>query len=328
MFLPSGMCGPVEHCNVKTSPDSECLRTSERPESPCYCILPTSGPITPNLCLSFKAAIAASDFGFLTNDDLPSRHENAALCQQAGYQRCGIPLRKEPGGPILAWVKYGANVTRAEALTQNWLAEALDANPEVAVRIPRVYDAFTIPTRFFKMGHIVMQHIDAPDCEESDVELVAKAVEWLICLKAPSFAPGPAGGGPVVHTFFYDWVSRITYNTVEELEDHVNGILALKEDTRRDSFVAEARHGFYLCPCDIDPGNFKKGRDGKVVALDFRATCFLPRSFFRVRDGEAGKQLRSEHGPALDLPAIGQCRGDDTRLFLPGSPWNKHHRSA
>ncbi|SRR5258705_7524903 len=35
-----------------------------------------------------------------------------------------------------------------------------------------------------------------------------------------------------------------------------------------------------LCPSDINPGNFKKGTDGKVFALDFRASCFLPSSFF------------------------------------------------
>ncbi|KAG8960644.1 hypothetical protein FRC05_006702, partial [Tulasnella sp. 425] len=226
--------------------------------------------------------MSASSFGFLTNDDLPSRDEIAALCRQAGYDRSGIPLRKEPDGPILAWVKYGGDITRAEALTQDWVAKALDANPEAPVRVPRVYDYFRIPIHWFNVefGHIVMQHIDAPDCEGSDVDLVTKAVEWLIRLKGPSSAPGPVGGGPVVHTFFDEWESHIACNTVEELEDHVNGILGVMEDTRRVSFVAEAHHGLYLCPCEIHPGNFKKVRDGKVVALDFGATCFLPRSFF------------------------------------------------
>jgi hypothetical protein len=46
--------------------------------------------------------------------------------------------------------------------------------------------------------------------------------------------------------------------------------------------VADARNGLYLSPCDIYPGNFKKGQDGQVVALEFHATCFLPPSFFAV----------------------------------------------
>jgi hypothetical protein len=53
-------------------------------------------------------------------------------------------------------------------------------------------------------------------------------------------------------------------------------------DTRRVDLVADARAGLRLCPCDINPGNFKKCPDGTVVALDFRATCFLPPSFFAV----------------------------------------------
>jgi hypothetical protein len=35
-----------------------------------------------------------------------------------------------------------------------------------------------------------------------------------------------------------------------------------------------------LCPSDITPGNFKKGDNGVVFALDFRASCFLPSAFF------------------------------------------------
>lgn len=51
--------------------------------------------------------------------------------------------------------------------------------------------------------------------------------------------------------------------------------------------MADASDGLRLCPCDIHPGNFKKGQDGKVVVLDFRATCFLPPSFFAVAMAKA-----------------------------------------
>ena len=54
------------------------------------------------------------------------------------------------------------------------------------------------------------------------------------------------------------------------------------KDTRRVSFVIEAWDSLFLSPCDIHPGNFKKCVDGKIVALDFRASCFLPPSFFAV----------------------------------------------
>ena len=37
-----------------------------------------------------------------------------------------------------------------------------------------------------------------------------------------------------------------------------------------------------LCPADLNCENFKRDGDGKIVALDFGATCFLPVSFFKV----------------------------------------------
>jgi hypothetical protein len=49
-----------------------------------------------------------------------------------------------------------------------------------------------------------------------------------------------------------------------------------------NNLVTDAIDGLCLCPCDINTGNFKKHTDGKVVALNFRATCFLPASFFAV----------------------------------------------
>ncbi len=49
----------------------------------------------------------------------------------------------------------------------------------------------------------------------------------------------------------------------------------------------DAHNGLCLCPCNINPGNFKEGPDGKVVALDFGATCFLPPSFFTIAMAKA-----------------------------------------
>ncbi len=53
-------------------------------------------------------------------------------------------------------------------------------------------------------------------------------------------------------------------------------ILKRNDNPMRVSFAAE---DLYLCPVDIHPGNFKKLDDDTIVALDFRATCFLPESF-------------------------------------------------
>ena len=41
-------------------------------------------------------------------------------------------------------------------------------------------------------------------------------------------------------------------------------------------------YGLRLCPSNMHHSNFMIDGDGKVVALDFGATCFLPVSFFEM----------------------------------------------
>ena len=84
--------------------------------------------------------------------------------------------------------------------------------------------AFTNPHPFWPIGYIVMEYIDAPNCRNRDYERVARAVDMLIHIEAPSALPGQVGGGEVVHSFFPDWASGIKYQTSKELQDHVNGV--------------------------------------------------------------------------------------------------------
>jgi hypothetical protein len=131
----------------------------------------------------------------------------------------------QPGEPIVAWVKYGPGVTIDEALTQDWIAKTLNAKLDGTVQVPRVYDAFLIITTAWPIGFIVMEYIDAPDCTRKDIKLVAHAVQMLISVRGPSSTPGHVGGGPVVHTFLIDdRRSPFRYETVDELEQDVNGV--------------------------------------------------------------------------------------------------------
>jgi hypothetical protein len=72
----------------------------------------------------------------------------------------------------------------------------------------------------------------------------------------------------------------------------------------------------FLCPSDFNPGNFRKltGGDGRlvVVALDFRATCFMPPPFIEValkkpRDSfcrNVVKQIVYPHQQSNDATAL------------------------
>ena len=57
--------------------------------------------------------MSAPNFGFLAYDNLPSHQTIVVMCQEAGYDRSGIPLHNQPSGPIVAWVKYDPNVDMA-----------------------------------------------------------------------------------------------------------------------------------------------------------------------------------------------------------------------
>lgn len=117
--------------------------------------------------------MASSDLGFLPNDNLPPQDRIIAMCREDLSLR-GIPLSSQPGEPIIAWVKYGPNVTINEALTQDWVAKELNANPKTNVRAPRVHAFFSTPSIEWTFGHIVMEYVDAPDCTDEDVGLVAQ----------------------------------------------------------------------------------------------------------------------------------------------------------
>lgn len=117
------------------------------------------------------------------------------------------------------WVKFGPCITMGEAMTQRYVAKHLQADKNSAVRAPTVYLAFTRGAYIF----IVSEFIDGQMCHHSDSTLIAAAVQALIAIPSPSVKPGRVGGGLIEHPFFVDRNADIEYESVEELEAHVNG---------------------------------------------------------------------------------------------------------
>jgi hypothetical protein len=118
------------------------------------------------------------------------------------------------------WVKFGSDITMGEAKTQCFVAQYLESNDIAAVRAPCVYLAFT----WGGFGFIVTEYIDGQICDDSDIPLVAAAVQYLITIPSPSTTPGPVGGGLIEHPFFVYRMSSILYNSVDELQAHINGV--------------------------------------------------------------------------------------------------------
>ncbi|KAF5368778.1 hypothetical protein D9615_010412 [Tricholomella constricta] len=175
------------------------------------------------------------------------------------------------------WVKFGPDITMGEARTQDYVARVLERNADTTVKVPSVYLAFQEGS----FGYIVMEYIRGEMCGRADADLVAASVQSLIAIESPDSVLGPVGGGFIQHPFFVDWVASRQYKSVQQLEKHINGILRATERRGRVRLQPEvANYGLRLCPADIHMTNFIKDDEGRIVALDFGATCFLPPSFF------------------------------------------------
>lgn len=122
-------------------------------------------------------------------------------------------------GTRYIWVKFGCGVRMGEARTQRYVSQYLGEND--TVRAPRVYAAFTWGT----CGFIVSEYVDGRICDDSDIPLIIAAMQSLIEIPSPQdqTMPGPVGGGIIEHPGFNESESPIWYETVQELEDHLNG---------------------------------------------------------------------------------------------------------
>lgn len=119
-----------------------------------------------------------------------------------------------------AFVKYGPLLAMGEARTQDYIASFVNEDKDVVVLVPQVYCAF----RHDHIGYLVMQYIDGDDSNQDDLEAIAAAVRRIMLIDSPTTSPGPVGRGPVVHRVFPDDRSSILYNSVEELQLHMNSV--------------------------------------------------------------------------------------------------------
>ncbi|OSD04990.1 hypothetical protein PYCCODRAFT_1465448 [Trametes coccinea BRFM310] len=238
-----------------------------------------------------------SPLEFEPSDGLPSDNDIISQCSKVykadlNANIRGTALLDLAGKPF--WVKFGHDVTQAEARTQDYVGRAVRARngADNVFRVPVVY-------RFFKTdykGYIAMEFIEGKSCGREDADRVADAVRFLVTIRAPDdqLSPGPVGGGPICHDFFVERRSGIAYPSLESLSSHINGILSHEKrrlkalgvkriDLRHVDFGPEVEQfGLRLCLSDMNCANFMKDAQGNIVVIDFGATCFLPISFVEL----------------------------------------------
>jgi hypothetical protein len=154
--------------------------------------------------------------------DLPSCDTIVQQCAAAGFRQNGICFEVE-GSPRF-WIKYSDDITLGEALTQNQVAQILNADPTSVVRVPEVYFVFSRqPYRYIVMQHVAGDTVASRQLREGkyvkgDVAAVAAAVKQLTSIRVPAgTSPGHVGGGRIGHNFFLDCQSSCEYPTVGHL---------------------------------------------------------------------------------------------------------------
>lgn len=150
---------------------------------------------------------------------LPTPQDVILKCKKNGHGPSTLTVYS-PDGSEVAFVKYGRSVAMGEARTQNYIANNVNSDKEIVVLVPRIYYAF----RYEGIGYIMMQHIDGNDCNQTDSDVIALAVKRLRSIPSPTTSPGPVGGGPITHRFFADHWSSVQYDSVEDLQQHINNV--------------------------------------------------------------------------------------------------------
>lgn len=120
-----------------------------------------------------------------------------------------------------------------------------------------------------------MEYVEGVDCNSKDSELVAKAVERLICLRAPPDATlGHFGGGAasIVHSFFPERVPNAEYRSNQDFYAHIQNVSVCRslEGTSANSELFQifallginfkgdiSGYDLFLCLSDFNAGNFR-----------------------------------------------------------------------
>ena len=164
---------------------------------------------------------------------LPSTNEIITLCREKGFDYNGFAY--PPNGKPIAYIKYGYNVTVGEIRTQRYVYKAFQQVMDgsgTGLNAAEVYRAFECEGQ----AYVVMEYIDgqtvgallrSSSAEKKNwiYDHVAKAINQLLQVPVPSGSPpGPVGGGCVKHYIFQDQVSPKAYESVGDLQRHINKV--------------------------------------------------------------------------------------------------------
>lgn len=135
----------------------------------------------------------------------------------------------------VAYVKFGLpSMLKPELQNHQYVFGALRDMPPAktrGIRIPEIYRTLESDGKFFIVmeyvpGSTLGQLLDQKGGESKQGALtnhIARAMRLLMSIPAPAGQkPGPVGGGQIRHSLFKDDTSYCVYQSVDELENHLN----------------------------------------------------------------------------------------------------------
>lgn len=173
---------------------------------------------------------------------LPNAKEIIALCHEKG---CGYNGFAYPSNGPIAYIKYGYTVTVGEMQTQRYVYNEFRQMTNASgsgVKVPEIYHAFECEFDGEFDGeyqtYIVMEYVhgktvgaclrdSSGEARNWVYDQVAKAIKQLLRVPVPTSSgsrPGPVGGGCIQHYFFRDKVAPKEYNSVGDLQNHINRV--------------------------------------------------------------------------------------------------------
>ena len=87
--------------------------------------------------------MSPSEYEFQYNPNLPSDEKIVAHCLGLSFRCRGTYIVNPSISLIIAWIKYGPNITINEACMQHWTSNALREAGALEVQVAPVFHVFT-----------------------------------------------------------------------------------------------------------------------------------------------------------------------------------------
>ncbi|RDL39523.1 Uncharacterized protein BP5553_03863 [Venustampulla echinocandica] len=237
----------------------------------------------------------------LTDDNASVRIFAHTLSEEELFhesQRRYAPMFSYPPDRPVVFVKFGGLEKQAEGdmqrLAFGWLSTEQEKKPHCNVYIPEVYKIFSRHGVTF----IVMQFIEASsiqdiakqlgtqhweDRKSKYYDLIAEGIQLLRGMPLPSDpTPGPRTSSRriIKHMLFKDHEAPVEYDTIEELQDHLNRVVRLGYCNNLNLPVVDLEKELVFCYTDFNDENFMFTTDAdrgpRLYIVDFEHASFLP----------------------------------------------------